>query len=534
MKLPRMSFYSEITSLILSKKIYSKEELHKTKIKLCKKYKIDNIPADSEILARLPDDVSDEDREAAVSILRRKPMRTISGVAIVAVMTSPEACPHGKCIPCPGGPENNTPQSYTGYEPAAMRALLNDFDPYLQTKNRLEQLKAIGHSVDKIDSILMGGTFTARSPYYQEWFVKRCFDALNGVESSSLTLAKKKNETAKSRCIGLTVETRPDWFRLQHADQTLDLGATRVELGVQTVFDDVLYKMERGHTVSDSIAATRIAKDSGFKVCYHMMPGLLGTDEKMDIESFQDIFEKSDFKPDMLKIYPSLTVKGTKLYELWKAGDYKPLTTEEAAKRIAKVKSFIPEWIRIQRIQRDIPAQYIDAGVDKSNLRQVVEAEMSKQNEVCRCIRCREIGHKSLQSEIEINKDEIGFDTTYYEASGGEEIFISLVEETCDALVGYLRLRDISQSHRFELQKHPCMIIRELKVLGRELPIGQKNSKGWQHKGFGKELIDEAERICLEEFDKKHLFVLSGVGVKEYYRKLGFKNDGVYLSKTII
>jgi len=529
-----MSFYDEVTDLILSQKIQSKEELHRAKIKLCKKYKIDNIPSDSEILARLPDNVSGEEKEMAVSILRRKPMRTISGVAIVAVMTSPEACPHGRCIPCPGGPENNTPQSYTGYEPAAMRALINDFDPYLQTTSRLKQLEAIGHSVDKIDFIVMGGTFTARAPYYQEWFVKRCFDALNGVESASLIEAEKKNETAKSRCIGLTVETRPDWFRLQHADQAVSLGATRVELGVQTVFDEILYKMERGHTISDTIAATRIAKDSGFKVCFHMMPGLLGTSEEMDIEAFQDIFEKSDFKPDMLKIYPALTVKGTKLYDLWKEGKYKPLTTEEAAKRIAKVKSFIPEWIRIQRIQRDIPAQYIDAGVDKSNLRQVVETEMNKQNEVCRCIRCREIGRRSLQEEIELNKDEIGFDSTYYKASGGEEIFISLVEETHDALVGYLRLRDILQSHRYELQKHPCMIIRELKVLGRELPIGQRNGEGWQHKGFGKELIDEAERICLEEFDKKHLFVLSGVGVKEYYRKLSFKDDGVYLSKTII
>jgi elongator complex protein 3 len=295
-----MSFYSEITDLILSKKIQSREELHRTKIKLCKKYKIDNVPPNSEILARLPSEFSDEEKEAAITILRKKPMRTISGVAIVAAMTSPEACPHGKCIPCPGGPDKNTPQSYTGYEPATMRALVNDFDPFLQTKSRLEQLKAIGHSVDKIDFIIMGGTFTSRSPYYQEWFVKRCFDALNGKNSPSLKIAKKRNETAQSRCIGLTVETRPDWFRLQHADQVLNLGATRVELGVQSAYDDILYNMKRGHTVMDSIYATRIAKDSGFKVCYHMMPGLPGSDEKRDIMSFRTIFENSSFKPDMI------------------------------------------------------------------------------------------------------------------------------------------------------------------------------------------------------------------------------------------
>ena len=528
-----MSFYSEITDLILSKKIQSREDLHRTKIKLCKKYKIDNVPPNSEILARLPSEFSDEEKEAAITILRKKPMRTISGVAIVAAMTSPKECPHGKCIPCPGGPDKNTPQSYTGYEPATMRALVNDFDPFLQTKSRLEQLKAIGHSVDKIDFIIMGGTFTSRSPYYQEWFVKRCFDALNNKNSPSLEIAKKKNETARSRCIGLTVETRPDWFRLQHADQVLNLGATRVELGVQSVYDDVLFNMKRGHTVMDSIYATRIAKDSGFKVCYHMMPGLPGSDEKRDIMSFRTIFENPLFKPDMIKIYPALTIKGTKLYDMWKSGKYKPLGTTSATKLIAEVKRYVPRWVRIQRIQRDIPVAYIDAGVDKSNLRQLVEAEMKNHGDMCQCIRCREIGHASLKEKIEIDERNIDFDCECYEASGGEEVFISLVDKKHDALIGYLRLRNIINSHRYELVNQPCMIIRELKVLGREIPIGQKTEKGWQHRGHGKDLINEAERICLEEFDKKRLFVLSGIGVKEYYRKLGFKDDGVYLRKTL-
>jgi len=528
-----MSFYSEIIDLILSKKIQSKGELHKTKVKLCKKYKLNSVPPDSEILACLPSGFSELERESVIDVLRKKPMRTISGVAIVAVMTSPEECPHGRCIPCPGGPEINTPQSYTGYEPAAMRALLNDFDPFLQTKSRLEQLKAIGHPVDKIDFIIMGGTFTARNPYYQEWFVKRCFDALNIEESLSLEMAKKKNETALSRCIGLTVETRPDWFRLQHADNALELGATRVELGVQTVFDDVLYGMKRGHTVTDSISATRIAKECGFKVCYHMMPGLPGSDREMDVESFQTIFENPDFKPDMIKIYPTLTIKGTQLYDLWEKDEYDPLSNERAVNLVAKLKGYVPEWVRIQRIQRDIPAPYIDAGVDKSNLRQLVESEMKKHGETCRCIRCREIGHKLLKEKIEIDDEDIGLESIHYDASGGEEIFISLVEKKHDLLIAYLRLRDVTLPHRYELLKNPCMIIRELKVLGRELSIGKKTKKGWQHRGFGKELIGEAECICLEEFDKKHLFVLSGVGVKEYYRKHGFMDDGVYLCKQL-
>jgi len=528
-----MDFYSEMIDGILSQNIQSKQELHKLKRKLCKKYKISHVPPNSAIIANIPKEIEIEEKELLISILQKKPMRTISGVAIVAVMTSPEECPHGTCIPCPGGPELNTPQSYTGHEPATMRAIINDFDPFYQTKSRIDQLKAIGHPVDKIDLILMGGTFTSRFPSYQEWFVKRCFDALNGKNSDTLSDSHKKNETAKSRCIGLTVETRPDWFRLQHADNVLNLGATRVELGIQTVYDDILFEMKRGHTVLDSIDATRIAKNCGIKICYHMMPGLPGSDGKRDIETFNIIFEDTNFKPDMIKIYPTLTVNGTCLYELWKNGKYKPLCSKEATRIIAEVKKNIPEWVRIQRIQRDIPAPLIEKGVDKSNLRQIVELEMKLHGDLCRCIRCREIGHKSLNENIEECIDDIELECTYYTASGGEEIFISLVNRKYDALVGYLRLRDIIQSHRIELNQNPCMIIRELKVLGKELSIGKKTRDGWQHKGLGQELLKEAERICIEEFDKLRLFVLSGIGVKEYYRNSGYKNNGLYLEKIL-
>lgn len=528
-----MDFYSEIINLIISGKIADKIQLHKTKILLCKKYGISVIPADSEILARIPDDFSDDEKEFAVSLLRKKATRSISGVAIIAVMTSPEECPHGLCIPCPGGPKSGTPQSYTGHEPAAMRASLNSFDPFAQTKNRLHQLRSIGHSVDKIDFIIMGGTFTARDPFYQEWFVRRCYDGLNNKNSKNLEEAKKLNEKAASRCIGLTVETRPDWFRLRHADMALNWGATRVELGVQTVFDDVLYNINRGHTVADSILATRIAKDAGLKVTYHLMPSLPGSDVNLDLESFQIVFGDDRFKPDMIKIYPTLTIKGTKLYDMYKKGGYTPLETNDAAKLIAEIKTFVPEWVRIQRIQRDIPCQFIDAGVKNSNLRQFVEKELEKNNIQCRCIRCREIGHKILRQKIEFNEEDIGLNSIFYKASDSEEIFISLVDEKNDALIAYLRLRDILNSHRNELEKKPCMIIRELKVVGQELSLGERSKRSMQHKGYGKELLKEAEKICVEEFDKKHLFVLSGVGVKPYYRKLGFKDEGFYLLKTL-
>jgi len=527
----KMSFYEEIIDLISSKQIQTKEEVHKAKVKLCKKYHMHTVPPDSEILAHLTAD--SENYEFAASLLQKKPMRTISGVAVVAVMTSPEQCPHGQCIPCPGGPTANTPQSYTGYEPAAMRGALHSYDPYLQTKSRLEQLEAVGHVVDKIDFIIMGGTFTSRINEYQQWFVQRCYDALNNTNSLNLEQAKKNNETAPSRCIGLTVETRPDWFCLHHVDNVLHLGATRVELGVQSTYDTVLYAMKRGHTVTDTINATRIAKDSGLKVCYHMMPGLLGSDETKDLASFRTIFEDNRFKPDMIKIYPTLVIKGTELYNRWKTGEYTPLTSTQASKLIATIKEYVPEWVRIQRIQRDVPAQKISSGVKKSNLRQYVEQEMTVRGKPCRCIRCREIGHTSLKKEIDYKDMQINLISSRYTASNGEEIFLSLEDKNLDVLIGYLRLRDIVYPHRYELQQESCMMIRELKILGRELSLGGRTPNALQHRGYGKQLIHEAERICLEEFDKKRLFVLSGCGVKPYYRTLGFSDKGVYLGKSL-
>ena len=524
-----MLFHQEIIDLILEKKIQTKDQLHRQKIILCKKYHLKTIPRDSEILAQLPPDISE--KEIPFSLLRKKSTRTLSGVAIVAAMTSPTSCPHGRCIPCPGGPEQNTPQSYTGYEPAAMRACCNDFDPYLQTKSRVEQLHAIGHATDKVDLIIMGGTFTARVPYYQEWFVKRCFDALNLKSSRSLDAAKQKNESASSRCIGLTIETRPDWLRLQHVDRIVHLGATRVELGVQTIDDDILFMMKRGHTVEDTIEATRIAKDAGLKVCYHMMPGLPGSSETKDVTAFKAIFSNQNFKPDMIKIYPTLIVKGTPLYTLWKEGKYEPLTTYQAAHLIARIKKNVPEWVRIQRIQRDIPSQHISTGIKNSNLRQYVEQDMLRHGFSCRCIRCREVGHRSLKRDDSSNTLFLEVVRRNYRASGSEEIFLSLEDLQQDVVVGYLRLRDIRFPYRPELVDEPCMIIRELRVLGREAPLGKRTSEAFQHRGYGKQLLNEAERICKEEYGKKQLFVLSGIGVKPYYRSLGFSDHGVYLGK---
>lgn len=520
-----MNFYDEIIDLIRSGEIRTKNEIHAAKIKLCKKYSLNYLPSDVDILENASPDIYHE----IEPFLRLKPVRTFSGVAVVAVMTSPEDCPHGKCMYCPGGKEFGTAQSYTGHEPAAMRAGSNDFDPFEQTKSRLEQLSTIGHPTDKIDLIIMGGTFTARDKKYRERFVKRCFDAMNQTEGSSLEDAHSLNEFAPSRCIGMTIETRPDWCKSEQIDEMLRLGATRVELGIQTTHDDILNSVDRGHSVSDSIEATRLAKDAGLKVCYHMMPGLPGSNFERDLESFKTIFENPDFKPDMLKIYPCLVVEGTKLHEMWKKGEYKPYDTGENAELIAKIKIFIPRWIRIQRIQRDIPVKLITDGVDKSNLRQIVQEKLREMGEVCNCIRCREVGIKSLKNE-EPDMDSITLKSIEYEASQGVEHFLSF-EDSKDILIGYARLRSPSEkAHRKEVNN--CFILRELKVIGEMVPIGKTNTKLWQHQGYGNRLLRECESIARNS-GVKNFLVLSGVGVREYYRKFGYEREGPYMSKTL-
>ncbi|UCG68752.1 MAG: tRNA uridine(34) 5-carboxymethylaminomethyl modification radical SAM/GNAT enzyme Elp3, partial [Thermoplasmata archaeon] len=378
---------------------------------------------------------------------------------------------------------------------------------------------------------IMGGTFTARNKEYQEWFAKRCFDAMNQTEASSLEDAHSLNEFAPSRCIGMTMETRPDWCREDHIDEMLRLGGTRVELGVQTVYDDILDKIVRGHAVKDSIEATRLLKDAGLKVCYHMMPGLPGSSFERDIGAFKTIFENPDFKPDMLKIYPCLVVGGTKLYDMWKKGEYKPYDTEKNAELIAEIKDFIPNWVRIQRIQRDIPVNLISDGVDKSNLRQIVQDILKKREKSCRCIRCREVGISSLKGK-EPELDSIKLKRDEYEASLGKEYFLSF-EDSKDILIAYARLRKPSKtSHRHEINEKSCMILRELKVAGEMVPIGKIDAKMWQHQGYGKMLLSECEKIA-QESDAKTLLVMSGVGVREYYRKLGYAREGPYMAKVL-
>jgi elongator complex protein 3 len=545
-----MGFYEEIIEQIMNGKVKTKDEIHRAKIVLCRKFGLQNVPSDPDILESAPEDIYD----IVEPILRLKPMRTISGVAPVAVMTSPDKCPHGTCSYCPGGVDFGSAQSYTGHEPAALRAGTYDFDPYLQTKARLEQLKAIGHPTDKIDLIIMGGTFTARPAEYQNCFISGCFAAMNKHpdydRNMTLEQLKTDNESSPHRCIGMTIETRPDWCKESHVDNILELGGTRVELGVQTVFDDILNTISRGHTVQDSIIATRISKDSGFKVCYHLMPGLPGSSPERDAEMFTHIFSDPEFRPDMLKIYPTLVVKGTELYEQWKNEEYEPLDTDQAVRLIAKFKTELPAWTRIQRIQRDIPVQYIEAGINKSNLRQLVQNELDRNGKKCNCIRCREAGHQGLRG-IESEIENIELRTIEYEASEGLEVFMAYEDPLNDVLIGFVRLRMPSEhTHRSEFittGQSETAIIRELKVFGPLVPFdehsidnsrissgdGINKAKPWQHQGYGRLLLKASEEFACTHWDARKLLVMSGVGVKLYYSKFGYERDGVYMGKKL-
>lgn len=561
--MPRSDAIKEIISALKQKNL-SKADLSRFKLKICKKYGIVNIPKDIDILLNASS--ADIKKMSLVS----KPIRSSSGVSVVAIMTRPFKCPHGKCLYCPGGPESffgNIPQSYTGKEPATMRAMRNSFDSYLQVFNRLEQYVASGHFPDKIELIIMGGTFPSFPKKYQRDFITYALKAMNDFgdlffkntsldfvkykeffempgnmkdeervsrvinkilklrKKSSLEREQKRNETSRIRCIAMCLETRPDFCFESHLNSMLELGTTRIELGVQSLSNSVLKKIKRGHSVEDSIKATQLMKDCFLKVGYHVMPGLPGASYSMDLKMFKELFKNSDFRPDALKIYPCMVIKGTGLYSVWKKGKFVPLSTKKAALLISSAKRFVPKYVRIMRVQRDIPTHATVAGVDRTNLRQYVEQILNEKKQECNCIRCREPRNK------EIDFKNIKIQTYYYEASKGSEVFISAEDIKNNVLLGFCRLRIPYKPFRKEITKESAGI-RELHVYGSAVPIGEKGSSV-QHRGLGKQLLKEAERIARDVFDKKKILVISGIGARQYYKKLGYKKDGVYVSKRL-
>src|SRR6266581_72574 len=521
---------TEILERLLALENPSKEDVNKVKIEVCRKYKSPFVPANSSILELLSDDL----RPRLRPVLTDKQVRGISGVTTVAVMPKPYGCPHGKCTYCPGGPEVGVPRAYTGKEPAVMRALESKYDPFLQVQSRVAQLQAMGHPVDKVELILVGGTFPFLPRTYQEDFVKRCLDALNGVDSPSLEEAKNIAESADVKNVGITVETRPDWARKGHVDHMLSIGVTRVEIGVQTLYDDVYERIHRDHTVADVVQATQTLKDSGIKVGYHMMLGLPGCDAKRDLDAFRRIFEDSDFRPDMLKIYPCLVTPGTQLHEEWKRGEYAPYSTEESARLIAEIKQYVPRWVRIMRIQREIPVDGIADGVKHGNLRQLVEHELTNGNIKCHCIRCREVGITYLKNGESPDLERVELKRLDYEGSGGTDIFLSFEDPERDILIGYVRIRiPAENAHRPEIARQNSSIIRELHVFGQTVPVGDRLSGAFQHRGYGFKLLAEAERISREEYDRRKMLVISALGTKGYYSRFGYTHDGPYVSKSV-
>ena len=492
-----------------------------------------------------------------------KPVRTLSGVAPVAIMTRPEMCPHGTCTFCPGGPGSffgNVPKSYTGNEPASMRAVRNNFDPYLQVFNRLEHYILLNQDISKCEVIVMGGTFTSFAKQYQEGFIKYIFKAMNDfseiffkndefdyekfskffeldkefkdpertkeiIEKTlkikgkcELKKEQSRNEKSNCRIIGLTLETRPDCINLDIGNFMLELGATRVELGIQSMDDKTLEFVKRGHGTKESINAIKLLRDLGFKLNLHYM---IFYNTKKEIEDMKKLFSDENYRPDMLKIYPCMIFPGTEMHELFKQGKYKEVTTKEAAEIISEFKRSVERYCRIMRVQRDIPPKFSEGGVDRSNLRQYVDELCRKKGIKCKCIRCREIGRNDKIIDDNIYVDE-------FNANDGKEFFISIGKEP---LIGFIRLRFPSQSLRKEITKNSA-IIRELHVYSSALKVGSKG-EGYQHKGYGKILMDKAEEICRKN-GKKKLIVISGIGVKDYYiSKLGYEKDGVYVSKIL-
>ncbi len=521
----RTKAFRNIVQTLLSEE---ESNLEAIKIRVCKKYGLHKIPSNAEILAT----AKDAERDQILSRLRLKPVRSISGINVIAVMSEPAPCPHGRCAYCPS--IEGVPNSYTGREPSAMRGIQHAFNPYTQVSSRLDQLRIIGHSVGKVELIIQGGTFPATPITYQRHFIKGCLDALTGGPSRNLDEAKWKATRSDVKNVGITFETRPDCVKEEQVDAMLEMGVTKVELGVQNIYDDVYQLVERGHRVKDVIDGTRRLKDAGLKVCYHMMPGLPGSNYERDLEGFRALFEKAAFKPDMLKIYPCLVLKRSKLYQWWREGKYRSYTTAEAARLITEVKKFLPSWVRIMRVQRDIPASLIQDGVKKSNLRQIVLERLKTQGARCRCIRCREIGHRMLLDGVKPDTLQVKLTTQRYEASEGVEVFLAFEDEENDVLIGFLRLRIPStRAHRREIRLGETALVRELHVYGLLVPVGKLLGDAWQHRGYGKALLREAERVTRDEFGLRQILVTSALGSRTYFRQLGYSLQGPYMGKTL-
>jgi len=528
-----------VANLIRAHKAKEKIDLNRVKKDVSRRHALSAFPKQVDILAAVPEAY----RDALAPLLRAKPVRTASGIAVVAVMSKPHRCPHiattgAICVYCPGGPDSDfeySTQSYTGYEPTSMRAIRARYDPYVQVRSRVDQLHSLGHSVDKVEFILMGGTFMSLPNTYRDYFIRNLHDALSGHTSTNVTESVRYAEHARARCVALTIESRPDHASPRHLASMLEYGATRLEIGVQSVYEDVARDTNRGHSVQAVCDCFRLAKDAGFKVVAHMMPDLPNMGKERDMESFMELFENPAFRPDGLKIYPTLVIRGTGLYELWKNGMYKNYSPAELIDLVARILALIPPWVRVYRIQRDIPMPLVSSGVEHGNLRELALARMADLGLPCRDVRTREVGIQGIH--FKLNPQEVELIRRDYVANEGWESFLSYEDAAQDILVALLRLRKAGPGAgivRAEMKDEQCSIIRELHVYGSVVPVHERDPAKFQHKGFGTLLMEEAERISRDEHNSTKVVVISGIGTRGYYRKLGYTLEGPYMVKSLV
>ena len=464
--------------------------------------------------------------------IRMKPMRTLSGVTTVTVLTKPYPCP-GKCIFCPT--DVRMPKSYLPDEPGAMRALEHQFDPYEQVQARLRALKNLGHPTDKIELLILGGTWSSYRRDYQEWFIKRCFDAMNGIThllvgeekigGDELPKAQAFNETASHRNVGLVIETRPDEINPAEIRWLRHLGVTKVQMGAQSFDDHILEINKRGHDVECTRKATALLRAAGFKIVLHWMPNLLGATPASDRADFVKLWQ--DFCPDEIKIYPNQLLANAELYEYWQRGEFHPYTMEELVELIADIKPTIPRYCRVNRVIRDIPGNNVVEGNTRTSLRQDIQDEMKKRGTICQCIRCREVRGKTVDSET------LRMDDLTYQAGTAEEHFISFVTPD-DGLAGFIRLslpaKDAPLTGMPDLDN--AALIREVHVYGQSLAVGAEQTGAAQHLGLGTRLLKEAENVA-RAHDFSRIAVISAIGTRRYYLDRGFERGEYYLVKKI-
>lgn len=463
----------------------------------------------------------EQDKEL-LSKIRMKPMRTLSGVTTVAVLTKPYPCP-AECIFCPD--YDQMPVSYLPDEPGAMRALRHKFDPYDQVAARIQALYEIGHPTDKIELLILGGTWTAYQSDYQEWFIKRCLEAMNEGESGSLAEAQKMNETAEHKNVGMVVETRPDYVSPRELKRMRELGVTKVQMGIQSLDDRIQRLNNRGHTAEETRHGVALLRAAGYKIVLHWMPNLLGATLESDQEDFARIWKW--LAPDELKIYPTQLLEDTELYEHWERGEYEPYTSQELIDLIADLKPTIPRYCRVNRIVRDIPSDNVVAGNKIPSLRQDIQEEVERRGERCECIRCREVRGR----EIEI--EELVLDDLVYTIHGSEEHFLSYITPD-DRLAGFLRLSlpgENALDPRID-DLEDAAIIREVHIYGQSLQVGRDQEGAAQHAGLGTSLLEKADQLARDK-GYPRVAVIAAIGTRQYYLDRGFERGDLYMVKDL-